>query len=252
MTDLIDAAPSAVVVAVGTSAERGQALGDHLASAFGVERSSVHIENSASSPAADSEDLTPEERLAAAICDDIPNDALLVIESEHADRWRSRHSVAEHLIDAFAGAAIAVGPHASAVVAAGPVLVALDGSDSAEGSLATAIRFAETLGRPLEFVRVVEEPLHPDPKDSLEASAEAYLQDVSARTAGGDGSLGHTTTVVTSNDPVSALAALADERGAALVVLNSRGDRSTQRSSMSRTAAGLIAELGCPVMVTTA
>ncbi len=256
MTDLIDA-PSAVVVAVGTSAERGKTLGDHFASAFGVESRSVHIDDSTSSStraegSASDADLSPEERLAVTICDGIPPDALLVIESEHADRWRGRHSVAEHLIDAFSGPAIAVGPHASAAVPDGPILVALDGSESAEGSLATAARFATALGRQLEFVRVVGEPLHPDPNGSLEASAAAYLHGLTERTASQFGDLGAKTTVLTSNDPVSAITALADERAAALVVLNSRGDRSTKRSSMSRTAAGLIADVGCPVMVTTA
>lgn len=249
MTDPIDTPPSAVVVAVGTSAERGHALGNHFAKAFGVELRSVHIDDTSSPQGGDDAGLTPEEHLAAAICDRIPSDALLVIESEHADRWRGRHSVAEHTIDAFTGSAIAVGPHASGEIPTGPIYVALDGSAAAETSLATAAQFAKALGRQLGFVQVVEEPLHPDPTGTREASAEAYLRGITVRVGEDFGVQGSVHRVVTSNDPVSAIAALADEQAAALVVLSSRGDRSTQRSSMSRTAAGVIAEVACPVMV---
>jgi nucleotide-binding universal stress UspA family protein len=249
MTDPIDTPPSAVVVAVGSSAERGNALGDHLAAAFSVELRSVHIDDASPSQETHGTELTPEEQLAAAICDRIPDDALLVIESEHADRWRGRHSVAEHTIDAFPGSAIAVGPHASGELPPGPIYVALDGSAAAETSLAVAARFANTLGRKLGFVQVVEEPLHPDPTGAVKASAEAYLRAITARVEQDFDVRGTSHEVVTSNDPVSAIAALAQEQAAALVVLSSRGDRSTQRSSMSRTAAGVIAEVACPVMV---
>ena len=115
--------------------------------------------------------------------------------------------------------------------------------------MATAAQFAKALGRQLGFVQVVEEPLHPDPTGTREASAEAYLRGITVRVGEDFGVQGSVHRVVTSNDPVSAIAALADEQAAALVVLSSRGDRSTQRSSMSRTAAGVIAEVACPVMV---
>lgn len=241
MTGPNDLTPSTVVVAVGAadSGGKGQTLGQVLADAFGVGLTSVHVEQ----PGADTEH-TPEEALAAAIADGLPADGLLVIESEHADRWRSRHSIAEHTIDAFTGPSVAVGPRAGASFAHGPVLVALDGSAPAEASLTTALMVGRALNRSIELVRIVPEPLHPESDDSLEPEASAYLHTVAAGT-GAD----ITTAVIASNDPVSALVDLAAAREASLLTLASRGDRSTSRSSMSRTAAGLIAEARCPVLV---
>lgn len=244
MTGSNDLTPSTVVVAVGgTGTEsKGHELGRALAEAFGVGLTSVHVEQ----PGADTDDAehTPEERLAEAIASGLPTDGILVIESEHADRWRSRHSVAEHTIDAFTGPSVAVGHQAGPILADGPILVALDGSASAEISLTTALAFGRVLDRPIELVRVVPEPLHPETEGSEHAEAAAYLRSVTSRF---DTELA--ATVVASNDPVSALVDRAADQDASLLALASRGDRSTSRTSMSRTASGLIAEARCPVLV---
>jgi nucleotide-binding universal stress UspA family protein len=244
MTGSKDLTPSTVVVAVGPNEaeSKGHELGRSLAEAFGIALTSVHVEQ----PGADTDDTehTPEERLAVAIARGLPTDGILVIESEHADRWRSRHSVAEHTIDAFAGPSVAVGPRAGATFAVGPILVALDGSKPAEASLATAATVAKALGRTIEVVQAVPELLHPESDDSTEPEASAYLSRVAAASE-----TEMAATVVASNDPVSALVDLAVARGASLLALASRGDRTTSRSSMSRTAAGLIAEAPCPVLV---
>ena len=239
--------PSLVMAAVDAEAAdaKGPRLAATLATAFDVESSSVHVDRPVDH---ESDDRTPEEALAAAIADELPPDAVLVIESEHADRWRSRHSVAEHTIDAFTGPSFAVGPHADAVLAAGPIIVALDGSPSAEASLTTSAGFASALGRSIELVRVVSEPLHPEQEDDGSGEARRYLEEIGAQTAGTSG-VEITTAVVASNDPVSALVARSADRNACILALASRGDRATARSSMSRTAAGLISEAGCPVLV---
>jgi nucleotide-binding universal stress UspA family protein len=218
-------------------------LATTLAEAFDVQVSTVHIDGSTETVET-AGDATPEEVLAAAICRDLPADGLLVIESEHADRWRSRHSVAEHTIDAFPGSAVAIGPAAGATLAAGPVIVALDGSPAAELSLATAVRFGEAIDRELSLVRVIGAPLHPEATSSEASEARAYLEMVAATLP-----IAATTVVVESNDPVSSIVATASDQNASLVALASRGDRSTARGSMSRTAAGVIAEAPCPVLV---
>ncbi len=243
MTGPSDPTPSAVIVAVGASAAKGNALGSTLAKAFDVGVSSVHVDG-AIEAVEPTDGMTPEETLAAAICRDLPADGLLVIESEHADRWRSRHSIAEHTIDAFPGAAVAIGPAAGADLADGPVVVALDGSEAAELSLAGAARFGDALGRALLLVRIVDAPLRPEPDRTDQVAAAAYLDAVASRLA-----VLADTLVIESNDPVSAIVATATDRGASLVALASRGDRSTARGSMSRTAAGVIAEAACPVLV---
>ena len=247
MTQSNDSGPSLVVAAVESDDAdgKGPRLAAVLAAAFGVESRSVHADPPDEGGAPD---RTPEESLAAAIADQLPAGSILVIESEHADRWRSRHSVAEHTIDAFAGPSVAIGPHADVGFADGPIIVALDGSPSAEISLAAAMRFATALNRPVELVRVVAEPLHPEQVDDQSPEAGAYLEQVAAQTAG-VGSVQLDTAVVASNDPVTALVSRATARNACVLALASRGDRATARSSMSRTAAGLIAEARCPVLV---
>ncbi len=227
-----------ITVAVGSDARRAQQLASTLATAYGLSVTVVHVElDAAATP-----DHTSEEALAAAIVERVPSHDLLIIESEHADRWRSRHSVAEHLIDAHRNATVAMGPSSVPELSDGPVVVALDGSISARASLAAAQRLAIAIDRPLVLARVIPEHLHaaaPTERESITAALEQEAAAINASAA-----------VVESNDPVSALVQLCAEHQAAFIALASSGDRETERSTMSRTAAGLIAEAPCPVFVT--
>lgn len=230
--------PAGITVAAATDAGRSEQLATTLAAAYDITSTLLHLD---STPVA-AEGQTDEEALAAAIADRIPAAHLLVVESEHADRWRSRHSVAEHLIDAHAHSTVALGPAGSPDVADGPIVVALDGSAGARSSLGPAKRLADAVGRRLLLTTVVPEPLDAEPPH---AEAEAWLQaDAEA--------IGAEAAVIASNDPVTALVSLAASQQAAFIVLASAGGRETKRSSMSRTAAGLIAEASCPVLVTRA
>ena len=230
--------PTGITVAVGSDARRAQGLAATLATAYDVAVTTVHVELDA--PAGPAQ--TSEEALAVAIAERVPDHDLLIIESEHADRWRSRHSVAEHLIDAHRNATVVLGPSSVPELSDGPVVVALDGSVSAQAGLAAAQRLAIAVDRALVLARVIPEHLHAavsNERESITVALEREAATINASAA-----------VIESNDPVSALVQLCTEHRAAFIALASSGDRETERSTMSRTAAGLIAEAPCPVFVT--
>lgn len=233
----VSGAPTGITVAVGAEANRAQALAATLANALDLSVTLVHVELTTS--AAD-DDHTPQETLAAAIAQQVPHDHLLIIESEHADRWRSRHSVAEHLIDAHQSATIALGPASHPTIGAGPIVVALDGSARARKALSSAVRLGAAIDRGLVLLGVVPEALGGAPS-AMPAAIAALEKDAA--------SIDAPVVVIESNDPVSALVAVCGDRQASFIALASGGDRQSARTTMSRTAAGLIAEAPCPVFV---
>lgn len=230
--------PAGITVAEGSNPERSHALAATLGAGFAIPVTSVRVDD----PPVASASQTAEEALAEAIASRVPADHLLVVESRHADRWRSRHSIAEHLIDAHRSATVVLGPSSGSDLASGPIIVALDGSADAQTSLSAAQRLGEVTARPLLLVRVVAEPLDPDDSDHVSTTAVQLDAEAAA--------LGATAIVAASNDPVTALVRLGAEQHAACIALASSGDREAKRSTMSRTAAGLIAEATCPIYVT--
>lgn len=225
-----------ITVAVGAEANRARALAATLATAFGIEVTIVHVEPTAAA----GDDHTPQETLAAEIAKQVPADHLLIIESEHADRWRSRHSVAEHLIDAHQSATIALGPASLPTVGAGPIVVALDGSARAREALSSAVRLGAAIDRRLVLLGVVPEALG-GALSGKSAAIEALERDAA--------SIDATVAVTESNDPVTALVAMCGDHHASFIALASGGNRESVRTTMSRTAAGLIAEAPCPVFI---
>ncbi len=183
--------------------------------------------------------------------------SLLVMESEHADRWTGKASIAEHVVDRFGHTAIVIGPtccgratgsvpedaapeDAASEMPAGPILVAVDGSPRAEAALEVARWLGAALGRAVEVVRVAAVPIgRPDEAAALVTEAQRYVGGLHADAS----------TVVSSNDPVSALADIAQRRAAGMVVLASRGDRQSPRPTIAKTCSGLVAASPCPVMV---
>lgn len=231
--------PTGVIVAVGASADRAQPFATTLAERLSLPVSSVHVDTSTSP-------VATEDELAGAIAMRVAVDQVLVVESNNADPWRSRHSIAEHLVDAFAGTTIGLGPKARSDVSGGPIVVALDGSAAAESALPFASWLASRLECGLLLVRIVPDHLHGDERVER-ADAGNYLDTLSSAIAGNV-----TIDVGVSNDPVQAIVTMAAAADATLVALASRGDRQHARTSMSRTAAGVIGRAGCPVVVVAA
>ena len=227
--------PTGITVAEGTDAARAHELAAVLAGVLDLPVSTVHLDTAREYPNPPLDDPAPAVTLAAAISAAVGNEQLLVVESAHADRWRSRNSVTEHLIDAHSGVVAAIGPASRASIATGPIVVALDGSERAQAGLAVAEHLAVLVGRPLVLATVLAEA-----DAELQRTTEAQLQALDGAAA---------VAVEISNDPVSALVSVCQRSDASLIALASSGDRKTPRTSMSRTTAGLIAEAPCPVVV---
>lgn len=226
---------SEVVVATGTGdpSDERAALGHDLATRLGVALRWLHV------------DPVEEMDLAAAIAEQLATDSVLVIHSEHANRWSGKWSIAEHVIDEWGGLAIATGPRHISGWGPGPVLVGVDGSEPAERAVATAAKLADLLGVGLVVCRVVSA--------ALESEVGAIASELercwsSAAPEGVDAEPVSIATPV-GNDPISALVTEAEGRSCAAIVLSSLGDRTSQRASISRTCSGVIAGAIQPVVV---
>ncbi|MGF1598014.1 MAG: universal stress protein [Acidimicrobiales bacterium] len=227
--------PREVAVALSNPAEPGRAgpVADLIAGRLGLPLRVVHVD------AVAEDDPEPVARALLAL---IGPDTLLVAGSGRASRWSGKRSVVEHVVDGRHGLVLAVGGRARIADRAGPVLVALNGSEGAESAIVVADRLARALATDVLLCLVA--PDDGDPAvtpDGARGDAAAYLESV----AGPD----RRSVVLRANDHIAAMTAEAERSDCPLVVLVSRGDRSVERSTISRTSSGLIDEAGCPVLV---
>ncbi len=226
-------------------ADEGRTLGAALAERLAVPLRIVHVDMPATSePSRGGAD----EGLVAAIVAELSDQSILVMHSEHANRWSGKDSIAEHVVDEWGGTAMVVGPGVSTNhldTSMDSVLVAVDGSSNAERSVAPAATLAAAVGADLVLARVVSHALGEGAEPAV-AEARGYLESL-AKTIEGD--IAVHSAVLESNDPVSALCQEAANRSAGLVVLASRGDRTAPRPMITKTCSGLVAEAGRPVVV---
>jgi nucleotide-binding universal stress UspA family protein len=186
-------------------------------------------------------DVTDADDVAPAVLGRARPGSLIVMATQHANRWSGKDSVSEHVLDRWPGAAMLVGPRADlAERTGGRVVVGLDGSPRAEQAVRIASALARSLGGELVLAQVV--PDDPDGATS-EQGAQGYLQALAATTG-----VPSSTRVVRSNDPISALVAVAGAEADA-IVLSSRGDRASGRATISRVCTGVAADAGQPVVV---
>ena len=180
--------------------------------------------------------------LVGSIIDELRPKSLVVMASKHENRWSGKHSIAEHLADTWGGVSVLAGLSCTDLPLqdrVGPVLVALDGSPFAERSIGPATAVATSLGREVLLTTVVS--VDNDDNEAIGASeALEYLSALGGNTQ---------TCVLTSNDPISALRSEAERLGCVMVVVTSKGDRSTPRPTISRTCSGLVGEAAQPVMI---
>lgn len=218
-------------------ADHGRELGAWLGSKLGLAVRMIHIDV----------DVAVGD-LAEAIVARIPPSSLVAMHSEHVNRWGGKSSTAEHVIDQWAGLSVVAGPRVTSIGGTeGPILVALDGSPNAERALEAVDSLAVALGCGIVLARVVPEPLGGSP-DEATAEANAYLCSVVDQRGYDHAGAAHVR-VLSSNDPIASLCSEAERLQSQLIVLASRGDRSTERSSLSRTCSGLIGEAVGPVVI---
>lgn len=162
--------------------------------------------------------------------------SLAVLKSDNANRWSAQSSIAEGVVDAFHGLVAIVGPAlAGQETPAGPVVVAVDGSNDAERALPIAGALADRLGVAPIAVRALAISAEASDADA----AQSYLDSLD----------GFESLLVRSNDPISALTGVANEQNASLLVLSSHGDRATKRATISRTSMGLVHDATMPVVL---
>ncbi len=171
--------------------------------------------------------------------------SLVILKSTNASRWSGKASVAEHVLDAFSGLVVMVGPeltpvdNATANALAGPILIALDGSTEAERAMPVATELAGKSNASLVATRVV--PTSAD--DRTSDSASDYLAAITASVTDARAVL------PVSNDPIAAILETAGNEAVALIVLSSHGDRASERATISRTSMGLVHGATVPVLM---
>ncbi len=223
-----------VVLSDGSNDELSVALGSELGGLLGLRSRSVQVD-------ADPADLV------SSIIGELQSDSLVVMRSARENRWSGKHSVAEHLADTWGGVSLMAGSNCTDRPLRGrkgPVLVALDGSDFAARSIGPAVEVAQSLGREVLLTTVVGA----DNGDS-EATGTAQALDYLRSLGEGPQNCVFQYGVIRSNDPISALQGEAERLDCVIVVVTSKGDRSTPRPTISRTCSGLVGEAAQPVMV---
>ena len=140
----------------------------------------------------------------------------------------------------------------------GALIVPLDGSAIAEAALPTAESLAATLRAEVVLVRAVPPPdialspggmsaaLFPTDWAMAEREASAYLERVAARLRAA-GIV--TTAIVRTGAPANVVAAVAEERGAALTILTTHGRTGLDRLMLGSVAEAIVRHGATPVLL---
>lgn len=130
------------------------------------------------------------------------------------------------------------------------ILLATDGSSDAERAAQAAIDLANESGAELHLVYVGEAPPYPEPKH-YEAMARERLDDLVAgvRGAGGTVAEGHLRIEPRAGKEDEHITGLAEELGADLIVVGSRGLSGVKRALMGSVSESVVRHAHCPVLV---
>ncbi|NNE96646.1 MAG: universal stress protein [Acidimicrobiales bacterium] len=168
--------------------------------------------------------------------------SLLVMATDHADEWKVKGSVAEKTLFHAGVPLLLFGPNAADPDLEGDVVIGLDGSLSAEAALEPAIGLATALGVQLWLVQVVDTVSE---GDEIDTDIVTYIQDQAAMV---EGPPVHGWELIHSNDPVTALEAFAEARGASWLVAGARGRTDPYRRTMGSITMGLVSTAARPVL----
>lgn len=186
---------------------------------------------------------------AKAIADHASPRTLVLMSTEHIDKWSFKDSVAEAVVERVGMPVLLVGPHVTKDRLRerrldGEVVVGVDGSAAAEAGVGPAVALAKALGHRLWLVRVMPEPGDEEP--TFHPEVGRYLQELAEKC---DTEIGTRWEVIQGNDPVEVLEGFAARRDASFLVAATRGRASTERHSMASITAGLAAAAARPVLV---
>jgi len=153
-------------------------------------------------------------------------------------------SVTEDLLRKLNDPVVIVGPAAEVTDFTGPIIVTVDGSDTSEAALPIAAAWSIELKSPPWIAEVVQ----PDFPDDLADEKNEYLQRLAQRLSAISGHLvDHK--ILSDRHPESAVAALASELDASLIVSSTRGRTGMPRFVLGSTAAGFVRSAPCPVLL---
>lgn len=153
-------------------------------------------------------------------------------------------SVAEDLLRKLNDPVVIVGPKAIVTDFSGPVIVTVDGSDTSEAALPVAAAWSIELSSPQWIVEV----LQPDVADGSEKDRAKYPQLLAQRlTAISGHPVEHV--VLVNRRPDSAVAGLAEELSASLIVSSTHGRTGMPRFVAGSTVAGFVRLAPCPVLL---
>ena len=147
----------------------------------------------------------------------------------------------------------AAGPGAAPASKLGHILVALDGSTTAEVGIDVSLALAERLGARITVITAVETPTAPDgeasaaPLLATAADAESYLDGVCQRYA--DRVHFGRAVYAEAEQPGDAIAEGARERRADLIVLTSQGASGARKAGLGRVAEAVARTSTVPVMI---
>ena len=193
--------------------------------------------------------LVSGEDVAAAVESIVGRSSFVLMRSDHVDR-EATPSIAERILRKV-GVAMIVGPSADADHVFGPVTIALDGSPTAERAIDVGMAFAQSIGRSVELVQVVDASTSAHVA-RLRAGGErvsesGYLMSVAERLE--DEERHVSWEVIHAEDPVVGVSSVVERAGGGPIVLGSHGDSSLGRRLLGSTAMGLVAESRYPVLV---
>ena len=184
---------------------------------------------------------------AAVIADHIGVRTLTVMSTDHIDAWRAEGSVAESLVERSGLPVVLAGRHVSKAGLRdrrldGDIVVAVDGSSTAESGVGAAVALAEALGHRLWLVQIVPPPQaddhRPDQPGYLQRLAEQHNDVIGTRWE-----------IIQSDDPVAAVEGFAARRNSSFVVVATHGRASTQRRTMASFASDLAGRSERPVLI---
>lgn len=195
-------------------------------------------------------DLVAGPDVASGVVGTLRRDSLVVLATEHAGAEDGSFSVAEGLVRKWDGVVVMVGSAATVPDLPGPVVVPLDGSPSGEEALVVGLALAGVWEGPVWLLHVVDPATDTKMAELRDAgyaiSENALVKDLADELSDGGQPAGWE--IVHDADPVAAILAFAQQRGAALIATATHGAGRTTRTFGS-VSLGVVHDAPVPVAI---
>ena len=185
--------------------------------------------------------------VAETLCEKVRSHAGATVVMSSQGRGRSAAfvgSIAEDLLRKLNDPVVIVGPEAKVTDFGGPIIVTVDGSDTSEAALPVAAAWSLELRTQPWIVEVVQ----PDAADGTEDDRATYPKRLAQRLTALSGNMVEHE-VLRSRRPDSAVAGLAEELNASLIVSSTHGRTGMPRFVAGSTASGFVRLAPCPVLL---